>query len=386
MADCLFSGMDRYNFNSNLIDPEIIPDQNIRKKYARKPKPGFDSQKYRGLIQLFWFLVTVLIGVQFYFFVYYFLNGQTGLFLPRPPGVEGFLPISSLISLRQIILSGEINWIHPAGLVLLVTIIVMSILLKKSFCGYICPVGLVSESLGSIGRKILGKRLLLPKFLDYPLRSLKYLLLLFFVYALFFQMSPAEIEIFLNSPYNKVSDVKMLLFFTRITQLTFIVLLALTVVSIFYEGFWCRYLCPYGALLGFLSLFSLTRIQRNPKSCTDCEKCSRVCPSRIKVHKLKTVRSDECFGCLACVDACPVKATLDMKLPGGRAVKPKTFIIAVFLMFLIPILAFKLIGYWNNDISLDEYRHHIENIDSPLYEHNRGKVIGAEEYRRLHSK
>jgi len=378
--------MDQCNLNSDLIDLEISPDQSTRKKYTRKPKPGFDSQKYRGLIQLFWFLITVLIGVQFYFFVYYFINGQTGLFLPRPPGVEGFLPISSLISLRRTILSGEINWVHPAGLVLLVTIIAMSILLKKSFCGYICPVGLVSESLGGIGRKLFGKRLLLPKFLDYPLRSLKYLLLLFFVYALFFQMSPAEIEIFLSSPYNKVSDVKMLLFFTRITQLTFIVLLVLTVISIFYEGFWCRYLCPYGALLGFLSIFSLSRIKRNPKTCTDCKKCSQVCPSRIKVHKLKTVYSDECFGCLACVDVCPVKDTLEMKLPRGRIIKPKTFVIAVFLAFIVPIIAFKMIGYWNNNVSLDEYRQHIENIDSPFYEHNRGKVMSAEENMRFYSR
>lgn len=378
------AGMEKCRLKSDLNDLETGPDRDIREKYIIKQKSGFDSQKYRGLIQLFWFLVTVLIGVQFYFFVYYFINGQSGLFLPRPPGVEGFLPISSLISLRQMIQNGEITWIHPAGLVLLVTIIVMSVLLKKSFCGYICPVGLVSESLGGVGRKIFGKRLLLPRWLDYPMRSLKYLLLLFFIYALFVQMGSKEIEVFLNSPYNKVSDVKMLLFFTRISQLTFIVLLILMIISIFYEGFWCRYLCPYGALLGFLSLFSPSRIVRNAATCIDCEKCSQVCPSRIKVHKLKTVRSDECFGCLACVDACPVKDTLDMKLPQGRAIKPKTFVITVFLMFLVPIIAFKMIGYWNNNIGLDEYRHHIENIDSPIYEHNRGKVMSADEYRRLH--
>jgi polyferredoxin len=345
------------------------------KKYTKKPRPTFDSQKYRGLIQLFWFLVTVAIGIQFYFFVYYFINGESGLYLPRPPGVEGFLPISSLISFRHLILTGELSWIHPAGLVLLATIIVMSFVLRKSFCAFMCPVGLISESLGSIGRKLFGRRLKLHWSLDYPLRSLKYLLLGFFVYALFIQMSPHSIEIFLNSPYNKVSDVKMLLFFTQISEVTFWILGILVVISIFYEGFWCRYLCPYGALLGIMSLISPVKIKRNISTCIDCEKCSKVCPSRIKVHKLKTVNSDECFGCMACVDSCPVADTLDMKITKKKKISPKIYVITAFLVFLIPILSFKMIGFWKSSISLDEYRKHIQNIDSPLYHHNRGQVM-----------
>jgi len=358
------------------IENNIGNDDSVAgKSYKKKPRPSFDSQKYRGLIQLFWFLITVAIGIQFYFFVYYFLNGDSGLYLSRPPGVEGFLPISSLISFRHLILTGELSWVHPAGLVLLLTFIVMSFLLRKSFCAFMCPVGLISESLGSIGRKLFGRRLKLHWSLDYPLRSLKYLLLGFFVYALFIQMSPQSIEIFLNSPYNKVSDVKMLLFFTQITELTFWVLGGLVVISLFYEGFWCRYLCPYGALLGIMSLISPVKIKRNLTTCIDCEKCSKVCPSRIKVHKLKTVHSDECFGCMACVDSCPVADTLDMKITKTRKISPKKYVIAAFLAFTLPILTFKMIGYWKSNISLDEYRRHIQNIESPLYHHNRGQVM-----------
>ena len=343
------------------------------RSYIKKIPSNFDSQKYRGLIQLFWFAVAVLIGLQFYFFVYYFLNGQSGVYLPRPPGVEGFLPISSLLSLRYTIETGQLSRVHPAGLVLLVTILVMSLILRKSFCAFMCPVGLISESLGSISRKIFGRRLKLSALLDYPLRSLKYLLLAFFVYALFIQMTPAAVEHFLNSPYNKVSDIKMLLFFTRVSSLTFWILGILAVLSLIYEGFWCRYLCPYGALLGILTFFSPARIKRNKLTCIDCEKCSKVCPQRIKVHKVKTVISDECFGCLACVEACPVRDTLDMKI-GRRKISPRKYVIAAFLAFALPILAFKIIGCWNNNISLEEYKFHIENIESPVYQHNRGQV------------
>jgi polyferredoxin len=367
---------------------DIVIDTNTltaakKRKYKRKPKPAFDSQKYRGWIQLFWFGVTIWIGLQFYFFVYYYLAGEKGIYLPRPPGVEGFLPISSLISLRSAIETGQLSWVHPAGLTLLVIFIAASFFLRKSFCAFICPVGTVSESLGSVGRKIFKKRLKLPALLDYPLRSLKYLLLVFFLYAVFYQMSSADIQTFLNSPYNKVADVKMLLFFTRVSEVTFWVLMVLVVLSIIYEGVWCRYLCPYGALLGFIGLFSPAKIRRNSKTCIDCFKCSKVCPSRIKVHKMKAVHSDECFGCMACVDACPVQDTLDMKLPGGRKISPRAYLIAAFMAFLIPILAFKVAGYWNNNITNAEYKEHIENIDSPLYHHNRGQVMTKEKLEQL---
>ncbi|HER00010.1 MAG TPA: 4Fe-4S binding protein [candidate division Zixibacteria bacterium] len=353
------------------------------RRYKKKPKPAFDSQKYRGWVQLFWFAVTIWIGLQFYFFVYYYLAGEKGIYLPRPPGVEGFLPISSLISLRSAIETGQLSWVHPAGLALLVIFISASFILRKSFCSFMCPVGTVSESLGAVGRKIFKKRLKLPAFLDYPLRSLKYLLLAFFLYAVFYQMSSADIQTFLNSPYNQVADVKMLLFFTRVSEVTFWVLLVLVVLSVIYEGVWCRYLCPYGALLGFIGLFSPVKIRRNSKTCIDCLKCSKVCPSRINVHKMKAVNSDECFGCMACVDACPVQDTLDMKLPGGRKISPRTYLIAAFMAFLIPILAFKVAGYWDNNITSEEYKEHIENIDSPLYHHNRGQVMTREKLEQL---
>jgi len=67
---------------------------------------------------------------------------------------------------------------------------------------------------------------------------------------------------------------------------------ALTVVAILFalslvvRGFWCRYLCPYGGLLGILGMFSPTRIVRNPKSCIDCSACTHACPAFIKVESV----------------------------------------------------------------------------------------------------
>lgn len=68
--------------------------------------------------------------------------------------------------------------------------------------------------------------------------------------------------------------------------------------------------------MGILSLFSPTAVQRQPDTCTNCLKCSRVCPSGLPVHLGKRVFSPECSGCLDCVRACPSAGTLSLKTAG----------------------------------------------------------------------
>ena len=77
-------------------------------------------------------------------------------------------------------------------------------------------------------------------------------------------MSSPAISGFLQSPYYKMSDVKMLHFFTQMSILTMVVLTVLVLSSVVIRNVWCRYLCPYGALMGLLAAISPTRIQRNP--------------------------------------------------------------------------------------------------------------------------
>jgi len=82
-----------------------------------------------------------------------------------------------------------------------------------------------------------------------PLRGIKYLLLGFFLQAIL-GMSSAAIGSFLDSPYNRVADVKMLKFFTEITPFALGTLIVLAALSVPIRHLWCRYLCPYGGLLG----------------------------------------------------------------------------------------------------------------------------------------
>jgi polyferredoxin len=112
------------------------------------------------------------------------------------------------------------------------------------------------------------------------LRSLKYLVLSFFAYAVI-GMSAASIAEFLNSPYALIVDVRMLNFFHHIGETAAWVVLGLVIASIVAQSFWCRYLCPYGGFLGLVSLLSPIRIARNASTRIDCAKCAQACPSAL---------------------------------------------------------------------------------------------------------
>jgi polyferredoxin len=167
----------------------------------------------------------------------------------------------------------------------------------------------------------------------------------------------------------------MLHFFTNISAFTLRVLAILVGLSILIRNFWCRYLCPYGALLGMLSFFSLLKIHRNDETCTQCRKCTRTCPADIKVHKASSVISDECHACLRCVAVCPEKDTLYVSATKRHGIlRPWLYAAAICLLFIGGSLAGRLSGYWQTAISSNEYLFHVRNLAMPLYQHNRGEV------------
>src|SRR5207253_574683 len=81
-----------------------------------------------------------------------------------------------------------------------------------------------------------------------------------------------EIRAFLGGPYGLVADVKMLNFFGHMGEGTAVFLVVLVGLSLVVKNTWCRYLCPYGALMGLVALESPTRIVRNAGACIDCAK------------------------------------------------------------------------------------------------------------------
>ena len=118
--------------------------------------------------------------------------------------------------------------------------------------------------------------------------------------------------LFFIADYYKIVDVRMLKFFTEMTTLTMGVLMALGALSLLYKNFWCRYLCPYGALLGLLSRFSPFKVRRNEEKCIHCHACTKHCPD---ADRCGEKRDGEVRGMLRVPDLCE-------PLSGERRARP----------------------------------------------------------------
>lgn len=357
--------------------PAILSEtRNEKKPFVRRTAPD-RSQRVRFAVQILFAALNVWLGLQFYLWVRFYERGGAGLDVARPTGVEGWLPIAGLMNLKILLLTGHVPAIHPAAMFLLIAFLLMSAVAKKSFCSWLCPVGTVSEMLGKLGRKIFRRRLLVPRWLDIPLRGLRYLLLGFFVY-LIGMMSAAMLEQFMQTPYGLIVDVKMMNFFREMSVTAAVVIVALVVLSVLVENVWCRYLCPYGALMGLASLLSPLKIRRNESACIDCGKCSHACPSGLAVDKLVQIRSIECTACMACIASCPAEGALQFSLPQGRgpaqalpryrrAVTPLAMTAILAGIFFGAVLFARATNHWRTNVPSAVYQQLVPNANAAAH-------------------
>ena len=315
------------------------------------------SQQTRRAVQFAFLLLNAFLGVQFLLWVRYYESHGATMYVDRPAGVDGWLPIAGLINLRYFLATRHIPDIHPSALVLFGVFLAASMLLKKAFCSWLCPVGTLSEMAHKVGQRLFGRNFRIWLWLDLLLRGIKYLLLLLFVVFILLGMSADAVVTFLDAPYWAVSDVKMLRFFTHMSGTTMVVLVSLTSLSLFYKMFWCRYLCPYGALLGLASMISPFKIRRDASGCTGCRRCTAACPSGLEVHTCTAVSSPECTGCLTCTAHCPEKNVLAMQpLFWTRPLSIWVFPSVVILIFVAGITAGMVSGHWKSSLSYADYQ------------------------------
>jgi len=153
------------------------------------------------------------------------------------------------------------------------------------------------------------------------------------------------------------------------------VLGALVVGLVFLRDLWCRYLCPYGALLGLLGRVAPLEVTRDPGLCTGCEGCRRVCPARLPVHSVRRVSSVECTNCQDCIAACPVGGCLTVRAPKALPIRmrlrPFTPVLIAVVLYLGVATGFRIAGHWQTEITEVEYHRRRPEIDSPFYSHPR---------------
>ena len=178
-----------------------------------------------------------------------------------------------------------------------------------------------------------------------------------------------DVADFLDSPYNRVADVKMLYFFERLSPLALKVILGLVVAlgrrSRTSGAATCA---PTGRSSASLSLLSPLKVTRDARVLHRLRPVHEGLPlAPPGGERLARVSSDECFGCLSCVAACPVTRALRVETPAPwrRAVRPAAFAALVVGLFVGGVLLARATGHWRNAISDEEYARRIRDDRLP---------------------
>ena len=181
---------------------------------------------------------------------------------------------------------------------ILAAVLLMAVLLRRAFCGYMCPLGTIGEWLRGGARRLGLRPRRIPYALDRGLALLKYVVLSVILY---FTWRAGELVFRGYDPcYALLSrHGEDITFWAYVISGVF-VLASLVIIVPF-----CRWFCPLAAVFAPFSRFGLTRVKRVESSCVDCGVCARVCPMGIRVDKVYDVTASRCTSCLECVAACP---------------------------------------------------------------------------------
>ena len=177
-------------------------------------------------------------------------------------------------------------------------VLMMTVLVRRAFCGYMCPLGTISEWLRGLGRLLRIPGIRVGHKLDRALALLKYAVLAAILIATW-RASELIFRAF-DPCYALISRHGADITFWAYVVVGVIALASLLIVMPF-----CRWLCPLAAVLNPLSRFGLTRIKRNADICRNCGLCSEDCPTAIPVDRLEQVKAARCISCMNCVDSCP---------------------------------------------------------------------------------
>ncbi|MCC7573188.1 MAG: 4Fe-4S binding protein [Candidatus Methanofastidiosum sp.] len=164
-----------------------------------------------------------------------------------------------------------------------------SIIFGRIFCGYACPIGAWQQLMAGIGNKLIKFRM--SQKLDKVLKYFKFLFALIIVGAV----------VSTRYPFFQKIDPFSYLFGFNFTLYGIISIVIVSGASLLVSRPFCRYICPYGAVLAIFSKFSIYKI-KTKNSCIKCTLCDRVCETDAIVKGI--VDQSECIRCKKCIDSC----------------------------------------------------------------------------------
>jgi len=238
--------------------------------------------------------------------------------------VSKFLEIDPLVAIATALTTHTIY----KGLIWALVLLIPTLFLGRIFCNWICPYGIIHHFVGWVlNTRNARQRIESNRYRR--LYQVKYYILGFMILAAVF--STLQIGLLdpicllhrsftgsilpalnLPAPVQKglrIGEPK----YHQLGWVIGLILLFLVGMNLVIPRFFCRVLCPLGALLGLLSRFAVWRIERDPNKCTDCDLCLQSCEGASDPHK--QLRKSECFVCFNCLEDCPHDAIRFSLLP-----------------------------------------------------------------------
>ncbi len=272
---------------------------------------------------------AILQALSLFLFTLLFIYAAYGL--PEWLPADIYLRLDPLLALTALLAQKE----YIARALWSLITIGATIFIGRFFCGYVCPLGAAID----LGQFIFWRKI---KFFPFPkdklLRRVKFYLLIITLNAALggltisslFDPIPLLTRFYTFTLYPLIITILNLildglrplstLFQWSILQhahyvqpvyymalITFVIFSAIIFLNRYASRFWCRYLCPLGALLSLLSPigFLKRRVQEN---CTSCLKCQKACPMGAVADDPRQTNFGECFQCRTCAKVCPEKA------------------------------------------------------------------------------
>lgn len=259
----------------------------------------------RRIVQIFFFALIALITVN-----HSLAESGRGIPLLSSASLHALCPFGGVVTIYQYATAGTfVQKIHESSFILMVIGFLLAVLFGPVFCGWVCPLGTVQEWVSGLGRRLFKKRRynhFIPAKIDGILRYTRYLVLAWVIYmtAASGTLIFAEVD-----PYFALFN-----FWSSEVAVGGLVVLGITLAaSLFVERPWCKYACPYGAVLGLSNLFRVFSIRRSTSTCKLDGACDITCPMNINVSAKTVVRDHQCISCLECTSEarCPVAATVE---------------------------------------------------------------------------
>ncbi|PKO96796.1 MAG: hypothetical protein CVU12_03440 [Bacteroidetes bacterium HGW-Bacteroidetes-7] len=260
---------------------------------------------------------------------------------------EAYCPFGGIQTLATYLVAGSMACSMTATQIMMGIVLAIGVILfSKLFCGYLCPLGWATEQLAKLRKKLKVKEIVINygTIADKLLRLLKYVLLFWIFYT---TVSSSELFCKNFDPYYAAATG----FKGELTMWMAVLAIAVFILGNFFiKMFWCKYLCPLGALsnifkyaitfavlvgifalvnlaglavswvyllaaasiIGYLwevlylevKVFPLLKVVRSTEKCNDCGICAKKCPYGIDVDKVGAVKNVDCNLCGECIASC----------------------------------------------------------------------------------